>query len=241
MPQQVSRLLIVFSVAVVALLVARRLLIPPTFGEVGHYRAAAVDSIAARRVRYAGYQACEACHRPMAEKRLNGNHRGVACETCHGPAEAHVAAPLDTKPIVPKTREFCVTCHAYNPSRPTGFPQIDPVTHNPMIECKVCHDPHAPVPPVVPEQCGACHGQIARQKALSRHAGLQCTVCHQAPDEHKTNPRAVRPTKPGTREFCGACHASGIQGSIPQIDIKQHGAPYMCWQCHYPHYPETRG
>ena len=51
MPQQVSRLLIVFSIAVVALLVARRLLIPPTFGEVGHYRAAAVDSIATRSVR----------------------------------------------------------------------------------------------------------------------------------------------------------------------------------------------
>jgi hypothetical protein len=176
----------------------------------------------------------------MAEKRLSGNHRGVACETCHGPAAAHVESPLDTKPVVPKTRAFCVTCHAYNPSRPTGFPQIDPVTHNPMIECKVCHDPHAPVPPVVPEQCSACHGQIARQKALSRHAGLQCTACHEAPDAHKTNPRGVRPTKPATRDFCGTCH-SGMEGSIPQIDLKQHGAPYMCWQCHYPHYPETRG
>ena len=41
MPQQVPRLAVVFILAIVALVVARALLIPETFGELGHYRAAA--------------------------------------------------------------------------------------------------------------------------------------------------------------------------------------------------------
>ena len=244
MPQQVPRLLVVFSVAVVGLLAARRALIPPTFGDKGHYRAAALPAIAARPIKYAGYQACEDCHGDLAEKRLNGNHRSVGCETCHGPAAAHVESPADVKPTVPNTRQFCVTCHAYNPSRPTGFPQIDPAAHNYPKPCKDCHDPHAPVPPVVPGQCSACHAQIWRQKALSHHSELPCTTCHQADDKHKANPRAVRPSKPTTREFCGTCHASATRPALgaqaPQIDLHSHGAPYLCWQCHYPHYPETR-
>ena len=92
MPQQVSRLLIVFAVAVTGLLVARSLLIPESFGDVGHYRADAVDSIMAHPKKYAGHQACTLCHRPIAERRMASNHRGVACEVCHGPAAAHLAA-----------------------------------------------------------------------------------------------------------------------------------------------------
>jgi len=242
MPQQVPRLLAVFAVAVTALFVMRQKLIPDTFGAVGHYRAAAVESLAVRPVKYAGYQACEACHPELAEKRLSGNHRGVACETCHGPAATHAGDPAGAKPVVPDTRQFCVTCHAYNPSRPTGFPQIDAVAHNFPKPCTECHDPHAPVPPVVPGECSACHAQIWRQKAVSHHAQLLCTTCHEAGEGHKTSPRTMRPTKPMAREFCGACHASAVRAAdrVPQIDLAAHGMPYLCCQCHYPHYPETR-
>jgi len=242
MPQQVPRLVVAFSVVVAVLLVARRRLLPETFGDRGHYRAAAVDSIAARPIKYAGHQACAVCHDELAAKRLGGNHRGVTCETCHGPAATHVEQPVDVKPTVPDTRAFCVTCHAYNPSRPTGFPQIDPSVHNYPQPCTDCHDPHAPVPPVVPAECSACHAGIWRQKALSHHTRLLCTTCHEADERHKSNPRAVRPTKPLAREFCGTCHASAAPeaAKVPQIDLATHGAPALCWQCHYPHYPETR-
>lgn len=241
-PQQVVRLGAVFAVAIAALVAARSLLVPETFGELGHYRAAAIDSIAARPKKYAGHQECAVCHDDLAAKRAAGNHRGVACEVCHGPEQAHVDAPLDVKPPAPRDRGFCPLCHAYNPSRPTGFPQIDPVAHNPLKPCITCHDPHAPVPPAVPEECSACHGQIARQKALSHHANLPCVTCHQAPQQHKVTPRAVRPTKPQERAFCGRCHAEGASSpaDIPRIDLTGHNPRYLCWQCHYPHYPETQ-
>jgi hypothetical protein len=162
----------------------------------------------------------------------------VNCETCHGPAANHVAAPMDVKPDIPRGRDLCVLCHQYNPTRPTGFPQVDPVTHNPLAPCMSCHEPHAPEPPVVPGECGACHGQIERQKAVSHHATLPCTTCHAAPEQHKAEPRSVRPTKPEARDFCGQCHAQGLPG-IPQIDLRGHQPDYQCWQCHYPHFPET--
>jgi len=238
MPQQVPRLLAVFAVVIVALIVARRTLTPPSFGEVGHYRAVAVDSIAARPLKYAGRRACAACHPPVVELHAGGNHAGVSCEVCHGPAAAHVAAPLDTKPAIARDRALCERCHAFNPSRPLGFAQIDTVVHNPRLPCIGCHRPHAPEPPIPPQDCSACHGQLARQKAMSRHATLACETCHETPVEHRTNPRAVRPAKPANRAFCGQCHASPDTGA-PQVDLRRHGQNYVCWQCHYPHYPEA--
>lgn len=240
-PQQVPRLVVVFVLAAAALVVARYFLIPDTFGDIGHYRAEAIDTIVAHPKRYAGQQECALCHGQTFEKRLSGFHRGVACETCHGPAAAHTANPIEAKPVIPNRREACQRCHAYDPSRPTGFPQIDPVAHNPMTPCMTCHDPHRPEPPGAPESCSACHGQIASQKAVSHHATLSCETCHQAPDGHKLEPRNVRPTKPTERGFCGTCHSEDASSPahIPRINLGTHNPRYVCWQCHYPHFPET--
>lgn len=240
MPQQVTRLLLVFLLLGGILLVARSLLVPETFGELGHYRAVAIDSVAARAKKYAGRQACALCHSDVEAQRVAGFHKGLSCEVCHGPAANHVAAPMDTKPVIPRDRSGCILCHSFNPSRPTGFPQIDPVTHNNPMACVACHSPHAPEPPVLPEDCGACHGQISRQKSVSHHATLPCSTCHEAPDQHKLSPRTVRPTMPIERSFCGGCHSMPAMAGagIPQVDLRSHGEGYLCWQCHYPHFPE---
>lgn len=243
-PQQVTRLLILFAVLIAALLTARHFLVPATFGQIGHYRAAAIPQIAARPIKYAGREACADCHSDVLETHSRGRHQTVGCETCHGPAAAHAADPTASKPRVPSERDFCPRCHSYDPSRPTGFPQIDPVSHNPGQACVSCHTPHAPAPPSTPATCAACHGEIARTKAESRHATVPCTTCHQASDQHKETPRASKPTKPATRAFCGQCHARADARSpddkIPQIDLASHGRRFLCWQCHYPHSPEVR-
>ena len=240
MPQQVTRLIVVFALVGTALVVARQLLIPETFGELGHYRAAALDSAAGHEKKYAGREECALCHSDVEELRAASSHRGVSCEVCHGPAANHVAGPMEVKPMIPRERDNCTLCHSYNPSRPTGFPQIEPLTHNAPTVCVACHSPHAPEPPVAPEDCGACHGQIARQKSVSHHAGLSCSTCHEVPEEHKNSPRMVQPTVPTERAFCGACHAqAGMEGAgIPQVNLGDHGERYLCWQCHYPHFPE---
>jgi ribosomal protein S27AE len=93
----------------------------------------------------------------------------------------------------------------------------------------------------VPSTCAACHGQIFRVKEISHHSTLECETCHAAPPKHSENPRLFLPKKPTTREFCGKCHARDATGApeIPRIDLATHGGRYVCWQCHYPHFPET--
>jgi hypothetical protein len=240
-PQQVGRLALVGLVLAILFIGARTVLRPKTFGERGHYRAAAVTEVAALEPRYAGHEACEPCHMPIVEKKSASYHRGLACEVCHGPQAEHVMSPVDHKPPAPRGRDYCPLCHGYNPSRPTGFPQIDPAVHNPVRPCITCHDPHDPTPPHPPESCSACHAQIARTKAVSYHAQLPCTQCHQADPRHVSSPRQFRPTRPSTREFCGQCHGQGATSApdIPRIDLATHNPRYMCWQCHYPHHPEA--
>lgn len=241
MNQQIPRLLVVFAVLGVGLIGAREYLTPPTYGQYGHYRAAAIKTISSRAPRFAGAAVCGDCHADIVSMRAAGNHRSVNCEVCHGPAQIH-ADSLEPKPRIPQPRQFCPVCHAYDPSRPTGFPQIDPVAHNPGIVCTKCHNPHAPVPPRTPEECNACHGQIAHAKAVSKHARLACTTCHDAPEQHKATPHAVRPTVPGSRFTCTRCHAepdSAKSIAAPQINATTHNPRYACWQCHYPHNPRA--
>ncbi len=49
----------------------RGFVVPKTFGQYGHYRAAAMTDIAAHPVKFAGHEACEGCHtdRPAPKPR----------------------------------------------------------------------------------------------------------------------------------------------------------------------------
>lgn len=240
--QQIVSLAILFALAIAALMVARILLVPESFGRYGHYRADAIDEIIATETKYAGYKACVQCHDDIYEIKEKSNHRGVSCEVCHGPAARHIEAPDEFVPDAPRGRGYCPLCHGYNPSRPTGFAQIITALHNPGKACMSCHDPHNPVAPHSPEECSACHREIASHKRVSHHATLSCEICHLVPREHHLNPRAVHAEKPRSRELCGGCHDKGANSprEIPRIDLETHGERYLCWDCHYPHHPEAR-
>jgi ribosomal protein S27AE len=236
LPEQAVRIIIVFIVLAGALFVVWQFLLPPELKEKELQKTATLEREAAREVKYAGAQACGECHDKESNMKKGGYHRDLTCESCHGAAQKHVDNPTGVKPSSPKKRDYCSFCHNYNSSRPSGFPQINPVTHNPRKPCIACHNPHNPAPPKVPRSCNACHAQIERTKAASYHALLQCTVCHATPEKHKTLPRTVRPTKPDTRAFCGKCHDKSSRGrGAPAVDMATHGEKYVCWQCHYPH------
>ena len=218
MPEQIARLGIVVAILLAVTLALRFAVIPASFFSRELHRSSTVERELANPIRFAGTTACRSCHEEHYETKYRGKHRGLACETCHGPSTAHTENPAEVKPYAPRDRTFCPVCHAYDPSRPTGFPQINPATHNPSVACITCHQPHEPEPPEVPRDCSACHGQIARTKAVSSHARLACTTCHTVDERHKVTPRAALPTKPETREFCGQCHASGSSGPARRIE-----------------------
>ena len=240
-PEQLTRLPIIFVLAAVALIVARAYLVPDDFGEHGHYRTSAVEQVASLEIQYAGHQICNDCHDDVVETKRGGYHKGVACEICHGPAAKHTDDPEEFVLRMPDERGYCPLCHEYLPSRPTGFPQIISASHNPRKPCISCHDPHDPVPPETPKECEACHATIARTKALSDHVYIDCTRCHEAVEEHKVSPRRFPPGRPDSREFCGECHGRGSgDPDITKINMESHGEQHVCWQCHYPHLPEVQ-
>ncbi len=238
-PGQVIRLAVLFVLAVAVLIGARHRFVPESFGEIGHYRADVLPAIMAQPLQYAGMLACSECHVDEAEVKAGSYHRGLTCEGCHGAAAGHAEDPVEHSPDVPGGREACLRCHAYLAARPTGFPQIIESIHNPMEPCAGCHDAHDPTPPMVPGDCSACHGFIARTKSVSHHWSLECETCHEAQEAHREYPRSALPKKPTEREFCARCHSAdaGAPG-IPRVDMEEHGGRYLCWQCHYPHDPQ---
>jgi len=241
-PEQVKRLGLVVGVIVVGVLLTRFYLLPRSLVSTELQRASTAARWSAWPAKFAGSETCQACHEDVAARKSKGFHKNLACEGCHGPAVKHAEDPSAVKPSAPRDRKFCPVCHAYDASRPTGFPQINPVAHNPLKPCIACHNPHDPVPPRTPTACAACHAQIERVKAVSSHALLQCTTCHTVPERHKTAPRSALPSKPETREFCAKCHGKDatLVKEAPRIDLSTHGGAFRCWECHYPHLPGER-
>jgi len=241
LPDHVARLLVVFVVFIGGAIAVRTFVIPASLKETGRHRTSTEERESAKEPKYAGASQCGTCHDAESAAKAGGYHRNVSCETCHGAAKIHADDPSTGTPPAPRTRGFCPVCHAYDPSRPTGFPQINPAIHNPLKPCIACHNPHDPKPPVIPTECTACHGEIARTKAVSPHALLPCTTCHDVPEQHRVSPRTVTATKPNTKAFCVKCHGkNSTVVEAPKIDADTHGEKYLCWDCHYPHLPEAR-
>ncbi len=237
-PEQIKRLSVVIGAVIVLVLTARFVVLPSSLVDTQIHHQLTVQRETAREVSYAGATACGTCHVDVMSTKIKGYHRNVSCETCHGAAVAHTANPAN-KPAAPRGREFCAFCHAYDASRPTGFPQINPIVHNPLKPCTTCHKPHDPVPPESPRECSACHAQIENIKSASPHALIGCAACHTVPAKHKISPRSFLPTKPVMREFCAKCHAKEAKDKdAAKVDFSSHGQSFLCWDCHYPHLPE---
>jgi Cytochrome c554 and c-prime len=242
-PEQVKRLGTVLAVIVALVLLLRFVILPESFFSAKPHQVATVVREMDKPIQHAGVAACRKCHEDEYEAKYAGSHRNIGCENCHGPSAAHASDKSAEKPRKPREREFCLTCHAYDGSRPNGFPQVYPQEHRPGKRCVICHDAHDPVPPRTPEECSGCHGRIARTKALSTHALLPCTECHVVDEQHLLEPRSALPTKPDSREMCGRCHAAGSTdpaASKAVVDLASHGGIYVCWECHYAHLPEGR-
>lgn len=144
MPKYLIRLIVVFVCGVSAVLFVRNLLVPESFGILGHYRANAFKEITAQKPVYAGAEACEACHDEEAALKKTGRHAGLPCEVCHGAAAAHAEDPTSKKPFTDLDRSFCLRCHEKNLSRPPTFPTVEGSAHNVKDDCRKCHKPHSP-------------------------------------------------------------------------------------------------
>ena len=136
---------------VVLVLAARYFMVPKDFGiyergyMYGFHRKSAEDYWKTFKVKYQfNTDYCRDCH---AEKYsiMQTPHAIIHCENCHGPVLDHPSDP--EKLSVDKKRELCLRCHlplSYPTSGRANIRGVDPITHNPGIECSACHNPHMP-------------------------------------------------------------------------------------------------
>jgi hypothetical protein len=146
MPPQIVRLVLLTLGIVSTYLVARYFLTPPSFGELGWYRAGALSDAAsppaAGRLVFAGKKACDECHSEVLKTLSKADHKTLSCEGCHGPGQAHADNP-DVKMGVLHF-SHCMRCHEANPSRPKWHKQIILKSHYVGQKCTECHKPHEP-------------------------------------------------------------------------------------------------
>jgi len=145
LPPQIVRLVLLTIGIVGSYLVARSFLTPHSFGQYGWYRGDALMERASLPRVYAGKLACDECHSEQVQKLAKFGHKTLACEVCHGPAQAHADFP-DAKEHQPDKQNTtaCTRCHEANPSRPKWHKQINSRDHYAGQKCVECHVPHAP-------------------------------------------------------------------------------------------------
>lgn len=135
---------VAFLIALGLFAILRSAVVPATFGQLGHYRAAALTDIRKRPVRFAGQATCATCHSDQAGVRAKGKHRSVSCEACHGALAAHADDPVAVKPVLPDTTKLCRGCHEADTAKPAWFKQVASAEHSGGEPCKSCHQPHNP-------------------------------------------------------------------------------------------------
>ena len=142
--EHLVRLAVLFAAGLLVFSVARAALVPAGFGTLGHYRAGAIDDVRAKPIAYAGQKACADCHADVADLRASARHKGIACESCHGPLAKHADDPGAMTPKRPDARPLCVHCHAANTGKSKRYPTVDVKDHAGDESCITCHKPHNP-------------------------------------------------------------------------------------------------
>ena len=142
--EHLLRLAALFAAGVLVFSVARAELVPKTFGDLGHYRASAIDDVRAKPLVHAGQAACAECHGDIVELRAKARHKGIACESCHGPLATHADGTNTVKPARPVATPLCIHCHAANTGKPKRYPTVVIKDHAGTESCLTCHKPHDP-------------------------------------------------------------------------------------------------
>lgn len=110
------------------------------------YRGEAVVDEALKNTTYTGRDYCSKCHLEEYNMLVEGLHKTLTCEVCHGPGVGH-PEEVEELPVNTSYRN-CLVCHGILTGRPKGFPQIDYRDHfnfDPeKMECIQCHNPHTP-------------------------------------------------------------------------------------------------
>ncbi len=142
--EHLFRLALLFAAGVVTFLVVRSIMVPAGFGELGHFRPGSIVANQQEPLNFAGRAACTECHSEIVSELTAARHGAIGCESCHGPLASHAADPDASKPATLDAIALCSRCHAADPARPPGHPQVQVADHSEGESCTECHKAHNP-------------------------------------------------------------------------------------------------
>jgi len=136
---------------------AKRVLTPATFGKYGHYRADAIEEEAGLDIRHYTNTSCFSCHAWEAQIHLEGKHKSISCEFCHGAYADHVREDKKFAALpVKRDQEIVTLCMRCHNSAITARPHdviktvvlpghLEEQKVKPTHTCNQCHHQHAPL------------------------------------------------------------------------------------------------
>jgi DmsE family decaheme c-type cytochrome len=191
------------------------------------------------------------CHADEASKFGNNPHsklalthggKGVTCEGCHGPGQAHIDGGGDVtkifsfKKATPKeASDKCLTCHA------TSHVNFERSPHAKAgVSCINCHSVHAGDTENVllkapqPQLCYECHAEIKPAFSQPFHhkvnEGLvKCSDCH---DTHGTFGNNQVKSTADQNDVCTKCHEETRGPFVYSHPVVRAEG---CIACHTPH------
>lgn len=205
--------------------------------------------------KYAGAEACQACHEEVYKKfeptphwkTMFDTRRGPqwqGCEACHGPGAEHIEAGGDKTKIftfkdasAKRISQQCLECHTYGEEH-SNFARSAHLTND--VSCLDCHSPHNAkekqflLVKAQPQLCYTCHMEVKPLFSRPfRHRVnenlVKCTDCHNQHGGFLT--RAARSTA-SQDVVCFTCH---VDKNGPFVfehpPVKTEG----CVACHIPH------
>src|SRR5665213_4233772 len=178
---------------------------------------------------YAGTDTCVLCHADVSKKFDSNPHselalmhggKGVTCESCHGPGQAHVESGGDKTKIFdfltasPKVVDAkCLSCHLGTHAN------FDRSAHALAgVGCTTCHSAHSPqselhlLKVAQPKLCYACHTDVKASFSQPFHhkvneGVLVCSDCH---NPHGTLQDKLLRSNADQNAICTKCHAETL-------------------------------
>jgi DmsE family decaheme c-type cytochrome len=199
---------------------------------------------------FAGSETCATCHaeesnkfssNPHAKLALEHGGKGVTCESCHGPGNAHVESGGDATKIFQfakaTTRETDIRCLGCHQGQHANFSRSAHAKAN--VGCLSCHSVHASKEPVLlkvsqPMLCFQCHTDVKPAFEMPFHhkvnEGLvKCSDCH---DPHGTFGNNNLKSTADQNTICVRCHTETRGPFVfEHAAVKAEG----CVGCHTPH------
>jgi len=181
---------------------------------------------------------------------------GIQCEECHGPGSLHAADPRGIALDVDRSGDSCGDCHRRDGQEAVnakgGFikhhEQYEELfqSKHVVIDCVVCHDPHAgvvalrkanaedPSVAITRTSCENCHFDEAKYQDSAVHPAVaECISCHM--------PRVTKSAVGNADIFTGdiRTHMMGIDATqIGQfsedgsVALSEIGLDFACRSCH---------